>query len=66
MADPRRQPIVLELQRQGWQFVMTTKNHLKGIHPDASRPIWLPGTPSSPRNDTRIRALARRSLEKTS
>lgn len=63
MAHPMHQPIVRALRKEGWTFELTRKNHLKGTHPDAARPIWLPGTPGSHRNDTRIRLLAKRALE---
>lgn len=64
MADPRRQPIVRELEQDGWRFTLNRKNHLKGDHPHATRPIYLPGTPGSHRNDARIRTLAARALRK--
>ena len=64
MSHPLRQPIVRELREQGWSVEITRKNHIRATHPDATRPIWLPGTPGSRRNDTRIRLLAKRALGK--
>lgn len=63
MAHPMHQPIVRELTDQGWTVELTRTNHIKATHPDATRPIFLPGTPGSTRNDKRIRTLARRVMK---
>ena len=64
MADPLRQPIIRELEAQGWTFTLTRNNHVRGHHPEASAPLVVAGTTSDHRAVLNIRSQAKRLLRK--
>jgi hypothetical protein len=58
----RTRQLLRALEAQGWTFSRTGGGHLRGIHPEASGPLFLAATLGGGRGDRNALAQARRLL----
>jgi len=59
--SPKVRDAIVDLEREGWKFVRTSKGHWRGKHPKApGKVLILSGTASDWRADANARSVARR------